>query len=251
MPRLLIQWLDQAPGTTLREIDGTVVFVDISGFTSMSERLARRGKFGAEEVTDVLGAVFSRLLAIAYGNGGGLIKFGGDALLLLFTGEDHPGKAARAAIAMRRTLREIGKIDTSAGKIGLRMSVGIHSGTFHFFLVGESHKELILTGPAVSQTVLMESTATAGEIRVTRDPAAARSPKTLGSPQGAGLHLRREPSGLPLDAVDTEAALTGVDVLSCIPVGLRDHLLSGAIEPEHRNVTVAFVHFDGTDTVMR
>ncbi|MGH2671539.1 MAG: adenylate/guanylate cyclase domain-containing protein, partial [Actinomycetota bacterium] len=247
----MIQWLDQAPGTTLREIAGTVVFVDISGFTSMSERLARRGKVGAEEVTDVLGAVFSRLLSVAYGNGGGLIKFGGDALLLLFTGEDHPGKAARAAIAMRRTLREIGRIDTSAGKIALRMSVGIHSGTFHFFLVGDSHKELILTGPAASQTVLMESTATAGEILVSRDTAGALPAKTLGLPKGEGVLLRREPSGLPLDVVETEAPLTGVDVLSCIPVSLRDHLLSGAIEPEHRNVTVAFVHFDGTDRLVR
>ena len=40
-------------------------------------------------------------------------------------------------------------------------------------------------------------------------------------------------------------------MLTCIPVGLRDHLLSGAIEPEHRNVTVAFVHFDGTDALVR
>jgi len=251
VPRLLIQWLDKAPGTTLREIDGSVVFVDISGFTSMSERLARRGKVGAEEVTDVLGAVFSRLLAVAYGNGGGLIKFGGDALLLLFTGQDHPGKAARAAIAMRRTLREIGKIDTSAGKIGLRMSVGIHSGTFQFFLVGESHKELILTGPAVSQTVLMESTATAGEILVSRETAAALSPKTLGLPKGEGILLRREPIGLSLDSVETEVPLVGIDVTSSIPVGLREHLLSGAIEPEHRNVTVAFVHFDGIDDLIK
>jgi len=251
VPRLLIHWLDEAPGTTLREIDGSVVFVDISGFTKMSERLARRGRVGAEEVTDVLAAVFSRLLAVAYGNGGGLVKFGGDALLLLFTGDDHPGNAARAAVGMRRALRGIGSIETSAGKITLRMSVGIHSGTFQFFLVGESHKELILTGPAASLIVLMESTATAGEILVSQDTARALPAKTVGQPKGEGFLLRREPAGLPLDAVETEAALMGVHVLSCIPTGLRDHLLSGVVEPEHRKVTVAFIHFDGIDTLMQ
>ena len=90
LPRMLIDWLAQAPGTMLREVDGTIVFVDISGFTKMSERLARNGKVGAEEVTEVIGSVFARLLSVAYGEGGGLIKFGGDALLLLFTGHDHP-----------------------------------------------------------------------------------------------------------------------------------------------------------------
>ncbi|HWL91456.1 MAG TPA: adenylate/guanylate cyclase domain-containing protein, partial [Actinomycetota bacterium] len=247
VPRLLIQWLVDAPGTTYREIDGTIVFIDVSGFTSMSERLARRGKEGAEEVTDVIGAVFTRLLSVAYGNGGGLLKFGGDALLLMFTGDDHAGKATRAAVGMRRTLREIGNVVTSAGKVSLRMSVGAHSGTFQTFLVGGSHRELLLTGPAVTRTVAMESTAAAGEILVSTETASLLPQKTLGEPKGDGILVRREPAGLALDAVETEVALEGVDVLSCIPVGLREHLLSGSFGPEHRIVTVAFVHFDGID----
>ena len=135
------------------------MFVDISGFTKMSERLARQGKAGAEEVTDVLGPVFARLLAVAYGNGGGLIKFGGDALLLLFTGPDHAGHAARSAHGMRRELRDIGNIPTSAGSVRLRMSVGVNSGVFQMFLVGASHRELVITGPATTETVTLESAA--------------------------------------------------------------------------------------------
>src|SRR5437899_13043094 len=84
VPRMLIQWISEEPDVRCRELDGSVVFVDISGFTKLSERLSKKGKVGAEELTDVLGACFTRLLAIAYGNGGSLLKFGGDALLLLF-----------------------------------------------------------------------------------------------------------------------------------------------------------------------
>ena len=47
LPRILMSWLQEAPGTIAREVEGTVVFVDISGFTKMSERLARHGKVGA------------------------------------------------------------------------------------------------------------------------------------------------------------------------------------------------------------
>ena len=48
-----------------------------------------------------------------------------------------------------------------------------------------------------------------------------------------------------------EHSLEGVDLLSCIPVALREHLLSGATDPEHRQVTVAFIHYDGTDELIR
>src|SRR5688572_11169411 len=82
VPRLTIDWLRTAPHEIARELDGTMAFVDISGFTAMSERLAGRGKAGAEEVNEVMNATFARLLDVAYSYGGGLLKFGGDALLL-------------------------------------------------------------------------------------------------------------------------------------------------------------------------
>ena len=83
------EWELDNPGARWCELDATCCFVDISGFTALSERLARRGRIGAEELTEVLNHVFGRMLGIAYGKGGSLLKFGGDALLLLFTGDDH------------------------------------------------------------------------------------------------------------------------------------------------------------------
>jgi len=149
-----------------KALEGTVVFVDISGFTKMSKRLARHGRVGAEEVTDVVGFVFRRLLATAYANRGGLIKFGGDALLLWFAGEEHASDGVAAAIGMRQTLKQMGPIDTTAGKVRLRMSVGAHSGPFHFFLVGDRHRELllnwgtILTDQQIAQPVAYLNTLT-------------------------------------------------------------------------------------------
>ncbi|MGA9161518.1 MAG: adenylate/guanylate cyclase domain-containing protein, partial [Actinomycetota bacterium] len=249
-PRLLIRWLAEQPHRSFRTLDGSMVFVDISGFTKMSERLARHGKVGAEEVTDVLGAVFAKLLAVAYGEDGSLLKFGGDALLLWFSGTGHAQRAAAAAHGMRATLRSVGRLDTTAGKVVLRMSVGVNSGSFHFFLVGESHRELIVTGPAASRTVDMESTATAGEILVSRDTAAALPSKALGQPKAEGILLRSGPATLPFQRDDKEVPITSIDIAEGIPVTLREHLLSGAAEAEHRTATVAFVHFDGTDELV-
>ena len=95
LPRLVREWDDRAPGQLHQAIDGSMVFVDVSGFTKMSERLARHGKVGAEEVTEVIGGTFERLLGEAYAYGASLLKFGGDALLLFFQGERSCSPARR------------------------------------------------------------------------------------------------------------------------------------------------------------
>jgi len=226
-----------------------MVFVDISGFTRMSERLARHGKVGAEEVTDVIGDTFGRLLPEAYAFGANLLKFGGDALLLLFTGDGHARRACAAALGMRRTLREVRVFRTTAGQVSLRMTVGIHSGEFDFFLVGGSHRELVVTGPAATRTVEMEVAAQAGQILVSRDTAAALPKRNWGRDSGPGVLLKGD---LPdVDRVDFLAATSpDVDLNVFVPIALRETLLAGEVDPGHRPVSVAFLHYAGFDQLM-
>ena len=250
LPRLAIEWAEHAPGRRWQAIDGTLVFVDISGFTALSERLAKRGRVGGEELTEVLSACFAELLAVAYAAGGSLIKFGGDALLLLFDGPDHPVRAATSAIRMRETMSRVGRLSTSVGAVRLRMSVGVHSGTVHAFRVGASHKELLLTGPTASETVDMEATAEAGEILVSPATAAGLPSELLGDTKGDGVLLRRKRLG-PLEGEShLPVPESSVELDHAIPVGLRHHLRSGEAEAEHRHATVAFIHFEGTDDLV-
>ena len=100
-----------------RDLDGTLVYVDISGFTALSEKLAGQGRIGAEELTGVLNFVFADMLDVAYNRGGNLLKFGGDALLLLFVGPDHPVQACSAAVEMQAALRAASGYRTSAGDL--------------------------------------------------------------------------------------------------------------------------------------
>ena len=58
-------WLQDEDSPAWRTILGTLVFADVSGFTPLTERLARRGKVGAEELTDTLNTVFRDLLDVA------------------------------------------------------------------------------------------------------------------------------------------------------------------------------------------
>ena len=61
-----------------------------------------RGRRGAEELVDTLSRVFGAILDVAAGRGGELLKFGGDALLFVFTGSDHVGRAAATAVGGAR-----------------------------------------------------------------------------------------------------------------------------------------------------
>ncbi len=251
LPRLSIEWMSERPGDRYRVEPGTVVFVDISGFTKLSEGLAKHGKVGAEELTATIGSCFVALLDLAVAYGGRLLKFGGDALLLYFSGSAHEARGCRAAVEMRRALRTVGRLVVLGQKVSLRMSVGVHSGDFHFFLVGGSHRELIVTGPAASTTVEMEGTADAGQIVVSPVTASALRPGQVGAAKGSGHLLRRAPA-VPSDAfVPFEPIPPGTDIIQGIPVGLRDTLTARHQEPEHRRVTVAFIHFDGTDDLIR
>ncbi len=232
-----------------REVEGTMVFGDVSGFTKMSERLARHGKVGAEEVADAINTCFEQLLDVAYRCGGNLLKFGGDALLLLFSGEDHATRAAHAAVGMRARLRDAGRLDTSAGRVVLRISIGVHRGTFHLFMAGGTHRELIVAGPAATSTVAAEGTATAGEIVMSPMTAAALTERSRGPARGEAYLLRSPPGSAPTLPI-TPPQLDGVDLARHVPTAIRKHLLEGGREPEHRTATVAFLHFDGTDAIV-
>jgi class 3 adenylate cyclase/tetratricopeptide (TPR) repeat protein len=249
VPRLTLEWLKKSPELHWLEVEGTLAFIDISGFTAMSEKLSSSGRVGAEEVTEVMNATFSALLDVAYGEGGGLLKFGGDALLLLYEGNDHAPRAARAAFEMRRTLRAIGRPRTSAGAVQLKMHAGLHSGVFQFFLVGESHRELLVTGPAASRTVEMEAASEAGEILVSPETAAELDASVLGEEKGPGRLLQAAPD--IRGALEPLPDLEGVPIEVAVPAPLRAQLLEvGPLEGEHRHAAIAFVRYSGVDEII-
>ncbi|MGA7272832.1 MAG: adenylate/guanylate cyclase domain-containing protein [Acidimicrobiia bacterium] len=248
LPRLIRYWDEDAPGRLHQAVEGSMVFVDVSGFTKMSERLARHGKVGAEEVTGVIDATFGQLLPEAYTFGANLLKFGGDALLLLFNKDGHASRAAAAAYAMREKLKEVGTFQTTAGRVSLRMSVGVHSGVFDFFLVGRSHRELVVAGPGASGVVDMEGAASAGEILLSPATATALPSSSLGPETGPGTLLRSRPAVEHLEF--RPASSPPIDLAQFVPKGLRGILSESDIEPEHRPAAVAFVHYMGFDRLL-
>src|SRR3954452_5739600 len=251
VPRLLPPWAAAESGPAHRVVDGSLLLFDITGFTPLTERLARRGREGAEELSNLLDAVFSQLLMDAETEGGDLLKWGGDALLLLFDGPEHGCRAARAALRMQRALAQIGRATTSIGRVKLRASAGVASGPVHLVLAGNPllHRELVLLGPTATAVAMLEKAAGMGEGLVGPTTAEDLGPELVrprrdqtyllaGVPTPANLSRKPEPE--PVSAV----------LQQLIPPQLRAYLSQPSREPEHRTIAVAFLRFDGTDDLL-
>ncbi|MEA3511169.1 MAG: AAA family ATPase [Actinomycetota bacterium] len=248
LPRIVRDWATD-PTVRHRRIDASMLFVDLSGFTAMSERLARSGNVGAEEVTDIISGTFAELLRHAYARGGSLVKFGGDALLLMFDGSDHPQRAAAAGYDMKVALHEVGTIPTSAGTIRLGMTGGIHSDEFDLFLAGSDPHELIICGPAISAVVTTEGSAKTGEIMVSSTTAGFLPAEAMAIRADGGIHLRRAPSVPETPAIDTHSP--SGDLERFVPSAVRIRVAAGDSDPEHRRVAVGFINFRGVDALIR
>jgi class 3 adenylate cyclase/tetratricopeptide (TPR) repeat protein len=247
---MLLGRLAEPRSPLVETLEGTTVFADVSGFTRLSERLARKGKEGAEHLVDAINHCFSELLADVSGRGGSLLKFGGDAMLLWFDGDGHTERACAAATAMQRTLREVGRIEAGASHVVLRMSVGVHSGSYPMFLVGGSHRELLVGGAGTTAVAEMEGLASAGQILLSPDTAGLLPRACLGAQIGSGTLLARPPEVPPWTAPEGFVEPPDEAIAECLPLIVRGHLLGGHAAPEHRTASVAFIQFKGLDALL-
>ena len=241
-PRMVRTWPGETPG--YRQVEGTLVFADVSGFTRLTERLSRRGKVGAEEMVTIISDVWEALLASD--DGGDVLKFAGDALILFYQGPGHAARACQGALAMQRELARVGRIESSSGVVRLRMSIGTHSGTFHFFLVGGHHLELLVLGEAATVTVDMEAAASAGQVLVSHETARHCQGAKLGRHVGEGVIVRSVPPQPLIGPGPVGAERPPHQFVSPL---LRDRL--GDVEHEHRWVSVAFAQLGGVDGMLR
>jgi class 3 adenylate cyclase/tetratricopeptide (TPR) repeat protein len=250
VPRLAAQWDAVAPGERARVLDASLLGLDISGFTALSERLQEKGKLGAEELVMLISRSYSGLIDIALRYGGDVLKFRGDALLMVFDDAGHEERAARAALAMQRFVAGGGAAgDSSVGPVQLSMCAGLVSGPCHFFLVGRHQRELLVCGPSASATLGLEDAAEKGEVLVSPRTAEALGGYVAFERDGAYV-LRPDAGDDELPPASAELGVAPEELAELIPPSLRVPVAEGAVEAEHRRATAAFVKYSGTDELV-
>ena len=106
----------------------TILFSDLIGFTTLAE------KADPEALVTQLNEYLSRMTTEIFSNGGTLDKFIGDAIMAVWGNVRSLGTAqdakscARAALGMRRQLRQLNQTWREQGRMGLGMGIGINHG---------------------------------------------------------------------------------------------------------------------------
>lgn len=134
----------------------TVLFADIRGFTSMSEKMT------AEEVSVILNEYFSKIEPIITKYNGVINKFIGDAVMAIF-GEpiqdiNHPQNAVKCACAMLKKVDELQEKWLLEGKPKIEIGVGINTGEAFVGNIGsEKRLEYTVIGDMVNLASRIES----------------------------------------------------------------------------------------------
>ena len=239
---LALSWADRFPDRSCVDLDGTLLKVDVSGFTRLSERLARSERTGAEGVNAVIDALWTELIGEVLDRGGDVLQFGGDALAVWFEGERAGLRAAAAAHAMHRAVRTRPAQETPAGRVKLRMSAGAESGSVGLGLVGAEHQELVVLGATATQALRCEVAAGAGQTVV-----GARLAQQL---QQEGAVLDGDVVGrLPRVPLEAAAPLWTGDARRFLDPQVRELEEKAVPLGEHRRAAVAFLHLGGLDAL--
>lgn len=114
-----------AEGTVGHEVRAAVLFADVAGFTTFSERLP------AYDVIHVLNRWFRAVNAVVEAEGGRVDNYMGDGVLALFGVDDVPDpalRAVRAALGLQGAAAEMDAYFRRGYGMGFSVRVGVHVG---------------------------------------------------------------------------------------------------------------------------
>ncbi len=168
------RWALHAGRTIPDRVTGSALFADISGFTPLTEALAKElgPQRGAEELTASIGRVFHAVISALDAYDGNVIYFAGDAITCWIDGDDGT-RACAAAAGMQEAIGRTGLIVTPGGsEVQLAMKVAIAVGAARRFVVGDPDLQLIdvLAGRLMDDLAEAEHHARKGEVVL--DPSA-------------------------------------------------------------------------------
>jgi class 3 adenylate cyclase/DNA-binding NarL/FixJ family response regulator len=173
-----------------QEVEVSVLFSDIRGFSTLAERLPAR------DVARVVGKHLSAMAEVVLSLGGMIDKFQGDAVMVVFGApeptSDHAERALRCAIAMQARQAELNAEGWGADVPELGVGIGVNTGLVIAGTVGGGGRlEYTVVGDAVNIAQRLQSEAEGGEIVAAASTVAA-SPNVDCEPVGSRYVKGRE-----------------------------------------------------------
>jgi predicted ATPase/class 3 adenylate cyclase len=172
VPELIIE--KYRSGEFSGEFQAASLFLDLSGFSRMTDTLMQHGQRGAEVLANLMHGVFDPLVENIFSHGGKIVSFAGDGIMALFPVEDEERKivlhALSAAWTMQRTLLENPQRQTIFGSFQFSVKIGLSIGPVSWGILRSTAGGIAtyyFRGPAVDDAAHAEHVAQAGQIILT------------------------------------------------------------------------------------
>ncbi|MCC6459155.1 MAG: tetratricopeptide repeat protein [Saprospiraceae bacterium] len=131
------------------------MFVDLSGFTRLTEKLMQQGAEGAEELSNVLNYIFQPTVTLVYEQGGFIPYFAGDSFTAIFpesTGDPALDKTVGQAVlqtaqaTLRRFLHDQQDAESILAEHNIGIKIGLSEGDVEWGIVGNRRKGYYFRG---------------------------------------------------------------------------------------------------------
>jgi predicted ATPase/class 3 adenylate cyclase len=221
------------------------MFIDLTDFTPLTERMAGRGKEGAEQLSVILNGIFSPLVNLVYARGGFIPYFAGDAFTAIFPkGENNssPLHFIHTAYLMRDLVRGLPLVE--GNRVGARF--GISTGMVDWGIVGARMKSFFFRGAGIQSCIEAQARAYEQEIVLSLELWEQAATSLEASPIEDGKFFRfSQFAAVPV--LDSPFAFakqaTESVVRQFVPQPIWESYLSG----EFRHVVSVFLSFEGAD----
>jgi class 3 adenylate cyclase/tetratricopeptide (TPR) repeat protein len=257
VPDYVLQTLRRHPEATPiadgERADAVALFIDVAGFTPMSEALADSGAYGTEALTRILNGWFDTMVSLVSRYGGTVAEFAGDALTAVFrhdaaTRRVTERRAVHCALSMQAEMARFQRIVTRPCTFELAMKAGLAAGPLLVTIMGDPAIRLgyVLAGPALDRAVRAEGHARRGEVVVDHGLLEAGLDAEVLERRGGWSvvgGVRGAVSLVPPAPPDPVDEATARRLAPFLHPAIAERLRSGRRDfvNEHRKVTVAFV----------
>ena len=141
----------------------STMFIDLSGFTPLTESLMREGSAGAERLSDILNDIFSPMVELVHKNGGFIPYFAGDAFTAIFPNRDDQN--INRLLHTANDIRNLfGRNNFQFEEFKFGLKIGLSYGKVEWGIIGNKQKSYYFRGPAIEQSAESQIRASHQEI---------------------------------------------------------------------------------------
>jgi class 3 adenylate cyclase/tetratricopeptide (TPR) repeat protein len=237
-------------GQTQGDFPAVVMFVDVSGFSALTEALMAHGQHGAEILAGVMRSVLKPLIHCVYAQGGFIATQAGDAFTAMFPDREDgriPERALQSAVSIQSWAAEHPRHMTPYGEFSISVKVGISLGPVRWGIVSSADGRRAVDyyqGDALDACSAAEHCAGPGDVILDARLREVLAGRVRTQTEGAYHRLLSVETELPAPQAVTSPPVD----LSLMSRFIPGELLNQPQTGEFRQVVYLFIHLPSVRT---